>query len=451
MGIRDTKGMRTMKKDFKFVFLGAGSTSFTLRLIGDILSEPCIENAHLALVDIDSEVLDIAEEAVGKFIRHVGRPFTYSKHTDFREALPGADYIFFTIATGKYERWKDDIRICTKYGVNQSVGDTIGPGGIIRTLRTIPVLVEVAKEMERVCPDAWIINYTNPEGAVCLALQQYTKIRNFGLCHGTPDTAHMLATEVFHVEPERLKFRAAGINHLTWFTDLTIDGQDVYPLLDRALTESGMDKKAPISTQLFRMYGCYPAPGDRHVGEFFSYFMKDQVLKEQDYTWKNNDFIVVEQWRERSRKDLDKMRFEDTGYERYLEGSGETATHFIHALETGEVRSEMVNVINKGYIPNVSDGIIVEVPTFIDSFGLHPEMVDSLPEGIAYLCDSLGKEYLLAVKAAMECDYRLALQAMYQDPLVRLCNYPERLLKELIEANLDVLPGKWQEVIKELR
>ena len=439
-----------MKKNFKFVFLGAGSSVFTLKLIGDILAEPCIESGHLALVDIDSEVLDIAEEAVAKFIRHTGRAFTYSKHTDFREALPGTDYIFFTIATGKYERWKDDIRICTKYGVNQSVGDTIGPGGIIRTLRTIPVLVDVAKEMERVCPDAWIINYTNPEGAVCLALQQYTKIKNFGLCHGTPDTAHWLARNVFKVEPERLKFRAAGINHLTWFTDLSIDGQDVYPLLDKALTESGMDKAEPISTQLFRLYGRYPAPGDRHVGEFFSFFMKDQVLKDQDYTWKNNDFIAVDQWREDSQKLLDDMRFKDEGYDKFLAGSGETATHFIHALATGDVRSEMVNVINKGYIPNISDGIIVEVPTFIDNFGLHPETVDSLPGGIAYLCESLGKEYLLAVKAAMECDYKLALQAMYLDPLARLCNYPEQLLKELIEANLDVLPEKWQEVMKEI-
>jgi alpha-galactosidase len=432
------------KKNFKFVFIGAGSSVFTMRLVGDILGEKCLEQGHLALVDIDEKLLLETETAVRNLLSHSGRNFTVSAHTDFTQALDGADFVLFTFATGGYARWKKDIEICTRHGVLQSVGDTIGPGGIIRALRTIPVVIEIAREMEKRCPEAWVINYANPEGAVCLALQKYTKIKSFGLCHGTPDTAHWLANNVFKVSPERLKYRAAGINHLTWFTELSIDGKDVYPELMNKLRESGMDKAEPISAELFHTFGLYPAPGDRHVGEFFPFFLKAEVLEEQDYAWKNNDFKVVDRWREDARKVFDEVRQSNKGYERFMQGSGETAAHFMRALVTGEVASEMVNSMNSGYIDNISDGIIVEIPTFIDAFGLHPQKIGKLPEGIAAKCETLGREYVLTVDAAVTGDYNKALQAMYLDPLAANCNYPEKLLRELISVNLDLLPQYWR-------
>ena len=244
------------------------------------------------MVDIDGEVLEETKEAVIHLIHFAKREFEITAHTDYKQAIPDADYVFMTIATGGYERWKQDIRICTDHGVLQSVGDTIGPGGIIRTLRTIPVILDIASAMEKVCPDAWMINYSNPEGAVCLALQKYSRIKNFGLCHGTPDTAQWLAEKVFQVDRERFSYRAAGINHFTWFTDMRIDGEDVYPELSHALNRSGMDKKEPISAELYRIYGCYPAPGDRHVGEFVPYYLKDKILKEKDYDGK----IMILRW-----------------------------------------------------------------------------------------------------------------------------------------------------------
>jgi alpha-galactosidase len=431
------------KKNFKFVFIGAGSSVFTMRLVGDILGEKCLEQGHLALVDIDEKLLLETETAVRNLLSHSGRNFTVSAHTDFTQALDGADFVLFTFATGGYGRWKKDIEICTRHGVLQSVGDTIGPGGIIRALRTIPVVIEIAREMEKRCPEAWVINYANPEGAVCLALQKYTKIKSFGLCHGTPDTAHWLANNVFKVSPERLKYRAAGINHLTWFIELSIDGKDVYPELMNKLRESGMDKAEPISAELFHTFGLYPAPGDRHVGEFFPFFLKAEVLEKQNYAWKNNDFKVVDRWREDARKVFDEVRQSNKGYERFMQGSGETAAHFMRALVTGEVASEMVNSMNSGYIDNISDGIIVEIPTFIDAFGLHPQKIGKLPEGIAAKCETLGREYVLTVDAAVTGDYNKALQAMYLDPLAANCNYPEKLLRELISENLDLLPQYW--------
>lgn len=433
-----------MAKDFfKFVFVGAGSSVFTLRLIGDILKEKSISKGHLALVDLDEGLLKETEEAVRRLIEYSGREFEITAHTDYKEALEGTDYLFMTIATGSYLRWKKDIEISTRHGVLQSVGDTIGPGGIIRALRTIPVILDIAREMETVCPDAWIINYANPEGAICLALQKYTKIRNFGLCHGTPDMAKQLAEQVFDVPIERFSYRAAGINHLTWFTDLRVDGDDVYPDLKERLRISGFDKKEPISAQLFDIYGLYPAPGDRHVGEFFPHYMKENVLREQDYEWKNNDFKVVDGWRQEAKQLFDEVRSRGSGYERFLEGSGETAAYFIRSLETGAVSSEMVNVINQGYIDNVTSGIIIELPTYIDRFGLHPQKIGKLPDGIAAQCDRLGREYALMVEAAAECDYVRARQAAFLDPLISNCDYPEELLKDLIRENLDLLPEKW--------
>lgn len=440
--------MKYDREHLKFVFIGAGSSVFTMRLIGDILKEDSILSGELVLVDIDPVVLEESYTSAKELLQYAKRNFSIRKEIDFRRAIDNADFVFLTIATGAYPRWQKDIEVCTPFGVLQSVGDTIGPGGIIRALRTIPVVLEIAHEMERRCPNAYLINYANPEGALCLAIQKYTRVRSFGLCHGTPDTAALLAKRVFGVEPSRFSFRAAGINHLTWFTDMSIDGEDVYPLLDEKLVSSGFHKEEPISYQLFKTYGKYPAPGDRHVGEFFPFFMKQRVLEEQNYTWKNNDFIVVDGWREDARKQLEYAKEHPEGYETFLEGSGETATDFIRSLITGENAVEMVNFINRGFIENIPDGIIVEIPTFIDGFGLHPQKIGKLPEGIAAKCDALGREYILIVEAAAECSYDKALQAMYLDPLAANCDYPKELLDALIRANLDLLPSQWGKMIQ---
>ncbi|MCL2421140.1 MAG: alpha-glucosidase/alpha-galactosidase [Defluviitaleaceae bacterium] len=437
-----------MKTKYNFAFIGAGSTTFTLGLVSDLLHEPDIlPGGELRLVDTDPDALESAYNAVCMMVKQSGRPFAVTKHGDFREVLPGLDFIFFTFVTGKYPSWKTDIDICTKHGVLQSVGDTIGPGGIIRTIRNVPVVYEIAKEMERVCPEAWAINYSNPEGALCLAIEKYTKIRTFGLCHGTPDTVKELADEVLKVPSDRVGFRAAGVNHLTWITELTVDGKDAYPTLMEKLLKAGWDKKEPISLELFDLYGLFPAPGDRHIKEFFSCYLRERVLAEKDYQWKNADFTVLQEWRDSSLRVLDQFIKGEIGYEEYGT-SGETATHFIRSLITGEKSLEMANVMNRGYIENISDGVIVEVPVFIDTFGLHPQKIGTLPEGIAGKCEAIGREYKLAVEAAITCDKKLAMQAMLMDPLVAHCDYPEQLLDELLSAYKHLLPDAWGSQIK---
>ena len=432
------------KKSFNFVFIGAGSTTFTLRLVSDILHEDdLIFSGELRLVDIDQIALEDSFEAVKTMVKTSGRDFKISKHSNFSEALPGCDFLFFTFVTGAYPSWKKDIDICTKHGVLHSVGDTIGPGGIIRTLRNVPVVYEIARAMENISPDAWIINYSNPEGALCLAVEKYTNIKTFGLCHGTPDTVRTLAENVYKVDPENLKYSAAGINHLTWITKLEIEGKDVYPNLRELLDKTGYSKSEPISSQLFDIFGLYPAPGDRHVGEFFSQYLKEAVLAEQNYKWKNVDFDMIDSWRNGSLENIKKLKEGKISYKEFGT-SGETATHFIRALVTGKVTLEMANVINRGYIENISDGIIVEIPVFVDSFGLHPQKTGKLPDAVAAKCDALGKEYDLAVKAAIECDKTLALQAMTLDPLCANCKYPDKLLDDLLFAYIDLLPSGWK-------
>jgi alpha-galactosidase len=429
---------------FKFVFIGAGSTVFTLRLTGDILLEETISGGSLVLVDTDEKKLEEAYLGVRELVAHTGKDFSVERRLHYSSALDNADFVFFTYAVGSIEAWKDDIETCTRFGVFQSVGDTIGPGGMIRIMRSVPVALEIAHKMEQVCPGAYIVNYTNPEGAQCFAIQEYSAIKCFGLCHGTPDTAVRLAEEVFGTDSKRFRYEAAGVNHLTWFTGMTIDGKDVYPELPEALEKSGFAGKEPVSADLFRIFGLYPAPGDRHVSEFFSAFLRDRVMKERDLEWKNNDFAAVDSWREQDRIKLEGLVRYGKGHENFLRGSGETATHFIRALVSGETASEMVNVPNKGYIANISEGLIVEIPAFIDSFGIHPRFTGKLPGAIAAKCDALGREYKLLVQAAVDCDMQLLLEAAFLDPLCANCDYPEALIRELVRRNLGLLPENWK-------
>jgi alpha-galactosidase len=427
---------------FKYVLIGAGSSVFTMRLAGDILSEAALRGGEIALVDIDAAALGQAQAGVEMLVRSSGKPYTVTTHTRFESALPGADFVFLTYAIGGYAAWKQDIATATRFGVNQSVGDTIGPGAVIRILRTIPFTMQVVHEMERVCPNAYAINYVNPEGAQCLTIQKHSCIRAFGLCHGTPDTARVLAVNVFQVDPSRFGYEAAGVNHLTWFTRMTVDGRDVYPDLREALLTSGYARREPISFALLDIFARYPAPGDRHVSEFFSAFLKENVLQARDYTWKNNDFVVVDRWRAEGEARLQSALRGD-GLAHFLAGSGETATHFIRALATGEVAHEMVNMLNQGFIENLSNGIIVELPAYVDSFGLKPQHMGSLPAGIAAKCEALGREYDLLVEAALHADKRLARQAMYLDPLCANCDDPDGLLDQMIADNLPLLPDGW--------
>lgn len=265
--------------------------------------------------------------------------------------------------------------------------------------------------------------------------------------HRIAPTARDLAEKVFGVPAEALRYEAAGVNHLTWFTKLAIGGRDVYPELRGRLEATGYAKKELVSSDLFRVFGLYPAPGDRHVQEFFSSFLRDNVIRDRKLTWPNNDFRVIDGWRADGDRRVKAILERNEGYEHFLEGSGESATHFMRALATGATITEMVNVTNRGYIENISDGVIVELPTFVNQMGLKPMHVGRLPDGIAAKCEALGREYLLLVDAAVDADILKARQAMYLDPLAAMADDPEGLLDALITENLALLPEAWRTTV----
>lgn len=346
-----------------------------MRLVGDILSEPSLQSGHLALVDIHEGLLNETKTAVENLVGYAGGKFTVSAHTEVKAALNGADFVFFTFATGGYERWKNDIEICTSHGVLQSVGDTIGPGGIIRTLRTIPAVLDIAGEMEKRCPGAWIINYSNPEGAVCLALQNIQKSNRSGCVTALPILPAGLRRKSFRwtrqdcISAPPASIILHGLRILRLMASMSIRS------LWKSSTGQAWTRRSRSRRSCFARMAFILRPGTG-MSASFSVFLKDQVLLDHDYAWKNNDFAAIDGWRSNLRQLFDEVRVRNTGYEKFLEGSGETATHFIRALVTGETASEMVNVINRGYIENISNGVIVELPAFIDSFGLHPQKLE---------------------------------------------------------------------------
>jgi alpha-galactosidase len=252
----------------------------------------------------------------------------------------------------------------------------------------------------------------------------------------------MLADRAFDVSPERLKYSAAGINHLTWITELKLDGEDVYPVLKDKLIECGLDKEEPISFELLNIYGRYPAPGDWHVNEFFPHYLRENVKKAKNINLRGFDTAAMIEGRKNWKDRVEKIKSGEIGFKEYG-SSGETATHFMRALTLGVPAMEMCNVLNRGYIANISSDIAVEVPVYIDEFGLHPKKVE-LPDAIAAKCETLGREYKLIVDGAVEFDKNKLLAAMMIDPLCCNCDCPEKLLDELLEAYLPLLPDGWK-------
>ena len=220
----------------KITFIGAGSLGFTSELVRDILTFPLLEDAHIALMDINAERLELPRRAVTKIIEAGKRPATVSATLDRAEALKGANVVLTTILAGSTEVWRHDIEIPKKYGVDINVGDTRGPSGIFRFLRTLLPMMDIVRDMEKYCPNAVLLNYTNPMAMLCGALQRQTHIPVTGLCHSVQGTALMLAGWI-GAAPNEIDYTCAGINHQAWYIEYKWNGQDAYPLIHKAITE----------------------------------------------------------------------------------------------------------------------------------------------------------------------------------------------------------------------
>ncbi len=264
----------------KIVFIGAGSLVFTRNLVRDIMTFPAFDDCEIALVDIDEKRLEYAKQAAETVISAGGHNAVVTAYTDRTEALPGADGVLITVLQGGVDVWRYDIEIPKKYGVDICVGDTRGPSGIFRFLRTAPLMLEIIRDIEKLCPDAVVLNYTNPMAMLCSYLQAQTDVSVTGLCHSVQGTAAMLARWM-GIAPEELEYTCVGINHQAFYLDLTHDGKDMYPALFEAIKRPEIANEEQVRNEMFRHLKFYPTESSGHNSEYNPWFRKRPDLIEK--------------------------------------------------------------------------------------------------------------------------------------------------------------------------
>jgi alpha-galactosidase len=427
-------------------FIGAGSIVFAKKLISDILSFPDLSNSTLILMDVDEARLAKTMAVAEAMVENAGLDATIKSTTDRREALRDTDYVLNMVNVGGSEPFENEIRIPERYGVEQAIGDTHGPGGIFRGLRTIPTMLDIAADMEELCPDAILMNYTNPMAILCQAMYEATDIETVGLCHSIPHTIQAIADYIGAPTAE-LNHWVAGINHLAWVLDCEWDGQDIYPLLKDAMEVEDTYRRDTVRFEMLRHFGAFPTESSHHVSEYLPYFRTNEetidAMAGTDYAERMATATYFEGWTARS-EERDDPSLDIDHDEVTVERSEEYAARLIHSLETGESRRFNLNVSNEsGMISNLPRTACVEVPCLADGSGIHPCAVGELPTQLAALCRAHTSVHELAVTASLSGDREALHRAIQLDPLTAATlTLPKihEMTEELIEANAAYLP-----------
>jgi len=434
----------------KITFIGAGSFEFTTELSRDILSYPLLEDAEIALMDIDAERLDFSQRAVQKLVDAGNRPAKVTATMDRVEALRDADVVLTTILSGSTEVWRHDIEIPKKYGVDTNVGDTRGPSGIFRFLRTLPAMQQIVQDMERVCPKAVLLNYTNPMAMLCGALQRSTFIPVTGLCHSVQGTAQMLAWWI-GAPIEEITYTCAGINHQAFYLKYEWNGQDAYPLIHKAVTENPLIYNVEIvRNEMYLHLDYYPTESSGHNSEYNPWFRKRPDLIEKyclpGTGWNPGEYAYILKeyqqrettWKAEFLRQINAPLSADD-----LARGSEYAASIINALKGGEPFGFNGNVPNTDLITNLPEGACVEVPVYADKGGIHPIHVGALPPQLVTLVHTNAMIEEMAIQAALTGDRRLVMQAILHDPLtaaVLSLAEIERMVAEMFEQNKEWLP-----------
>jgi alpha-galactosidase len=433
----------------KIAFIGAGSLGFTRDLVRDVLTFPLLQDATLALMDIDPERLEFAQRSVQRIVDMGHYPARVEATLDRGEALTGADAVLCTILAGGTEVWRHDIEIPKKYGVDTNIGDTRGPSGILRALRTIPVMLGIVHDMERYCPGAILMNYTNPMAMLCRAMQRESSIRLTGLCHSVQGTAMMLADWI-GAPYEQVTYTCAGINHQAWYLKFEWSGKDAYPLIRQAVTSRPeVYSEEIVRNEMFLHLDYYVTESSGHNSEYNWWFRKRPDLIEKycihGTGWNPGEYAYIlkeYQQAESTWKDEARQWFAQ-GTPISLERGHEYAAHIINAWQGGEVFSFNGNVPNTGLITNLPPGACVEVPVFVDKAGLHPVHIGALPPQCVTLTHVSVMVEEMAVEAALTGNPRLVFQAIAHDPLtaavLSLAEIRE-MVNDMLQQNRDYLP-----------
>ncbi|MBN1581055.1 MAG: alpha-galactosidase [Anaerolineae bacterium] len=433
----------------KITFIGAGSLGFTRGLVRDMLTFPLLKDATLSLMDIDPERLEFARKAVQRIVDLGNYPAKVEATMDRAEALKGADAVMCTILAGGVDVWQHDILIPKKYGVDTNVGDTRGPSGVFRALRTIPVMLGIVKDMEKYCSDAILLNYTNPMAMLCRAMQRESFIKLTGLCHSVQGTAYMLAKWI-GAPMDEITYTSAGINHQAWYVKYEWNHQDAYPLIRKAVTENeDIYNEEQVRNEMFLHLDYYVTESSGHNSEYNWWFRKRPDLIEKYCThgtgWNPGEYAyILKEYRGREdtwKAEAEKWFAKETPIS--LERGHEYAASIINAWKGGEIFWFNGNVPNTHLITNLPEGVCVEVPVFVDKAGFHPVPVGDLPPQCVALNHVSVMVEEMAVEAALTGDPRLVFQALCYDPLtaavLSLAEIKE-MVNEMLAQNRDYLP-----------
>ena len=430
----------------KIAMIGAGSVVFCKTLLNDILATPSLMDADIVLMDLAEPKLRGMEQFAKRMVQDNGLEAAISATTDRREAIKDADFVVIMIQVGGVDAFEVDYKIPLKYGVDQCIGDSLGPGGAFRGLRTIPVLLEIARDMEELArPGAIMLQYANPMAANCLALGKTSAISFTGLCHGVQTTLDLIAGYC-QVPKQEISYVCGGINHMDWFLKLEHKGRDLYPQLKELFEKPEYYKNEKVRGEVMRHFGYFMTESTGHLSEYLPWFRKNQKALDlycdepsfggQSGAYFNWCKAIAEKYAEH-----DPLEFESTKIERR---SVEYCSYIMEAVTTGQPFRFMGNVRNDGYITNLPNGCCVEVPTFADDNGLHPAAIGDLPSQCAAACMSNVNSQILVAEAAIDSDTEKIVHAIAMDPLagaVLTLEEIRRMCSEMLETERPWLPA----------
>ena len=432
----------------KITLIGAGSFEFTRRLVRDILSFPALADSTIVLMDIDDERLSFIKAAVDKIVTAGNYPAKVVATKDRVEALKGADGVVCTILVGGVQVWRTDIEIPKKYGVDINVGDTRGPAGIFRALRAIPVMLDICKDIERYCPEAIFLNYTNPMGMLCRAMQSQSKVKVTGLCHSVQGTAEMLARWI-GAPMEEITYLCAGLNHQAWFLEFKWDGKDTYPLIREAIKRPEIYDEEQVRNEMFLHLDYYVTESSGHNSEYIPWFRKRPDLIEKYCThstgWNPGEYAFIlkeylrreNTWKSEIKEWLGKPSMD------LKRGKEYAASIFNATIGDGTLYEFNGNVRNFGLIDDLPEGCCVEVPVVASKHGFNPICVGPLPPQLAILNNINARCEELAVEGATTGDARMIFHAICFDPLtsaVLSLAEIKKMVREMFETNKNRLP-----------
>ena len=455
--------------------IGAGSASFGENTLSAILRSQKLKGSALRLVDRNPQSLEIVHKLANRLNAEWSSDFTISVHADHKDALAGANFVVSAIEVGpREELWKSDYEITLKYGVHQPYAENGGPGGFIHTARNIKPLMEIIHDMEKDCPDAWFINFTNPMVRICDAVNRHSRIKVVGLCHQIytgydmvgvalakdlgieiPDGLegmhadafqHPLQHRVVEQTVPLVDIRAAGTNHFSWMISVhdKKTGEDLYPLFRKRFFE--LDENfEPLTRRIFRDFGLFPIPGDTHLCEYLPW-MSDPVTRPwEKFNIRLYDWEVMAGLRDFSLDRLNDMANGSLTIEGLLDTDSEGALEMIENIScAGNHYHLAANLPNQGQILNLPLNSIVETPVLVDGAGIHPVHVGALPEPVAELCRRELMIAQLGVDAAVEGNYEKALHCLLLDPVITDLDSAKCILDDYLSTYRNHLPQFWK-------